>query len=248
MSDERMPVTTDLPAYRIAAAELPLSTRLAEEPTGAIVVVPGEGDWIAAATEAAAAGAGAVVVAEPQATPATEASDVDLPVLIDRRLLPEALRAAVDARDAVAPRAIVIEAAASPRGLRAVLRDAVGWARALGGPVVPGNAVSTDAFVLAHGTAGGVPMTISVTVLADDQASRVRAIAIGTATTEVVVDPFAGTEYVETATADGRTVLPTRFESTARATLRRALVADARCADLDELRADTRVAAAFLEA
>jgi hypothetical protein len=167
---------------------------------------------------------------------------------VERRLLPDALRVAVDHLEGAGPRAIVVEAAAAAADLRPVLRDAVGWARVLGGPVVPGAAASTDAFVLAHGTAGGVPVTISVTVLADGQGSRVRATAIGASTTEVVVDPLAGTEWVQTATTDGLRILPARFESTARATLRRALAADGRCADLDELRADATVADAFLGA
>jgi hypothetical protein len=249
MSDERMPVVvTDLAEYRVATAELPLSTRLTEDREGAVVVVPGDGDWSAAVTEAASAGAQAVVVVEPQASPPAGGGDGDVPVVVERRLLPDALRVAVDHLETAGPRAIVVEAAAAAADLRPVLRDAVGWARVLGGPIVPGAAASTDAFVLAHGTAGGVPVTISVTVLADGQGSRVRATAIGALTTEVVVDPLAGTEWVQTASTEGLRILPARFESTARATLRRALAADGRCADLDELRADATVADAFLGA
>lgn len=247
MSDERVPVVVGPAGYRNAVSELPVSARLAEDRTGAIVVVAGEGDWGAAMTEAAEAGARAVIVADPDPSWA-EPLEAGIPVLVERPLLPESLRRAIEAPGRVAPRLIVIEAAAAPDGVQAALRDAVGWARVLGGRVEPGAATRTGAFLVATGTAGAVPVSITVTVLAEGHASHLRVMAIGSTTTELVIDPFAGVEHVEHATAEGRVAPPERFESAARAVLRRALSADRGSADLQDLRSDEVVAAALFGA
>jgi len=245
MSDERVPVVVGSARYRNAVAELPVSTRLAEDRAGAIVVVAGEGDWGAAVAEAAAAGARAVIVADPDPSRA-EALEAGIPVLVERPLLPDALRLAIDAPGGVVPRLIVIEAAAAPDGVHAALRDAVGWARVLGGRVEPGAATRTGAFLVATGTAGAVPVSITVTVLAEGHASHLRVTAIGSTTTELAIDPFAGVEQVEHTTADGRVALPARFESAARVVLRRAVSADQGSVDLQDLLSDEIVAAAIL--
>jgi len=247
MSDERVPVVVGPASYRNAVAELPVSTRLAEDRAGAIVVVAGEGDWCVAVTEATEAGARAVIIADPDPSSA-KALEIGIPVLVERPLLPESLRLAIDAPGRAAPHLIVIEAAAAPEGVHAALRDAVGWARVFGGRVEPGAATRTRAFLIATGTAGEVPVSINITVLAEGHSSHLRVTAIGSTTTDLVIDPFAGLEHVEHATADGRVALPQRFESAARAVLRRAVSADQGSADLQDLLSDEVVAAVLLGA
>src|SRR5687768_17419896 len=59
-------------AYGAAVAELPLRTRLTGDAAGAIVVVPGGGNWCDGVRSAAAAGALAVIVVHPGVLPSAD--------------------------------------------------------------------------------------------------------------------------------------------------------------------------------
>ena len=61
-------VHTDLEAYRIAIAELPLRAFAVDDPAASVAVVSGEGEWWRSATDAIA-DAAAVVVARPGRAP-----------------------------------------------------------------------------------------------------------------------------------------------------------------------------------
>lgn len=237
-------VRTEHPGYRVAVAELPSSTRLVDEPHGAIVVL--------------GAGAEAVAAAEPDAVPAafviadpTGAFDLTprpgIPLVVDRaRLHPDVV---VDA--GVHPDAALFtaECAAPAADIAATVRDAIGWLRVLSGERLELDAVhATGHGAIALLRAGERAATLSATLLAEPSAGvRLRALAIGVERVEVTIDA-AGAASVVRASDAGSLTKPARYESRRRAALRRAIDAidSGDPGDLDVWRHDEALAVAIL--
>jgi hypothetical protein len=243
-------VHTTLAAYRAAIAELPLRTRLGDSPAGAIVVVPGDAGWVDAVLAAAEAGAAAVVVADPALAPAADvrelADRMTVPVVVERALLrpdvADAARAARADSGAVAhPRAVVLDGAAPEALLGVVTRDAIGWGRVLAGQTP--SPTAGDGLLALLETPAGTPVTLCLVTTRRPGRGWVRAQVLDEVTTEVSIE---GRESrVVTATASGRLTAPTRFESSERLALRRAvdaMDAGGRPDDLAVLAVDTDVA------
>lgn len=234
-------------AYRAAIAELPLRTTLVARAAGAVVVVPGEAGWVDAGIAAASAGAVAIVVADPVFTPAADVrrlAEAGIPVVVERTMLradvvEDARRTWVGGTGWTAPRAAVVDGGAPPAQLPVVVRDALGWLRVLSGDRLSLVAVRGGLALLETGA--GIASTLSV-VATERPRGWIKALALGEIVTEVDVDS-RGTRLV-TATAAGRLVAPTRFESSERLAVRRALAAveaGERPEDLVDLAADAEL-------
>ncbi|MFF2028774.1 hypothetical protein [Arthrobacter sp. NPDC058192] len=246
-------VFTALPSYVGAVAELPLSAVLTADVSGAVVVVPGSGDWWQALLSARAGGAAAVVIADPEVLPQETIGSgswpADVPVIVERpRLRPDAVAEAIRARGGSPARIVTVECFAAVASLDAVIRDGVGWARSL----LPGSltlrsgvaaAQSRIALLDSAGAAGGsIPTTLAGTVAGGlHPGGLLRLLALGEVRTELTVDQPAGLTRLETSTEDGALRAPERYESSARLALRRALVACSsgeHVTDLEELLED----------
>ena len=134
---KRVSVFTDLPGYRAAVASLPVSTVAADAAAGAVVVLSGETGWWDGVLAAQADGAAAVVVAAPRAAPSEEIRDLldsaVIPVLLERpRLRPDVVQQLVDALAVTSPGVVTVECSAVASEVAAVVRDALGWASAIG--------------------------------------------------------------------------------------------------------------------
>lgn len=233
-------VRTDDLDWRSAVAELPASTRLAEEAEGSIVVVSGTADPGLLEKPAV------VLLADP-VLPAGAVPSAGAPVVVDRAWL----RADLVADAGAHPDALLLSAeCAAPHGLvGTAVRDAIGWLRVLaGGPLALDAAHATASGAIALLRAGDRAATLCVTVLADPAArSHLRALAVGVERVEVTTDD-AGAASVSVSSPAGELALPTRFESRQRVALRRALQAASQgsTADLEELRHDEELAADVL--
>ncbi|MEU1971455.1 hypothetical protein ABZ477_07355 [Microbacterium sp. NPDC019599] len=247
------PVRTDLDAYRVAIAELPLRAAASRDTGGAVVALSGDGEWWGQAADAIARGAAAVVVAHPAAAPASEidalASRADgVPIVLDRPLLRTDVAASVTATLPAlhAPAVLAIECHAPDGALPPALRDAIGWARILGrAPLTCRTAESWSGRSLALlETAGHEPVSIiAATQPGAPPLGRLRITAL--AETLVEIDDDADLSVTMTDAAGRRTWAP-RFEGPERLALRRAIeAADARrrTPDLGDLRHDAAVAA-----
>ena len=152
------PVVAELPDYVVAIAGLPLSTERVDRAAGAIVVVDGATRWWDAATLAVEAGAAVVLVAEPREVPlgpvarlAQVAAQSGVTILVHRARLREDLVAvALEQRAGRVPRVVVAECRAAAGDLPAMVRDAIGWTRALAGERLT---VAAASFGRASGTA-----------------------------------------------------------------------------------------------
>lgn len=226
-----VPVITDLPAYRVAVAGLPLRAEHAEAPGGAIVVVDGRAAWWDAAARAVGVGASAVIVAEPREVPLQAVGELAaqgrVPVIVQRSRLREDLVAmAVEHRDGARPRVIVAECRATAVELPAMIRDAVGWMRALAGAEFD---VATSSVGPLGGTAlirardGARVVGSMILTVTRPEGTLLRVQALGETTTEVELDDPAGRSELATSTIRGRLVAPARFEAAERAALRRAI-------------------------
>jgi len=233
--------------YHAAVAELPLSTLAADRAAGAIVVTAGTDGWMDAALAASAAGAAAVLVADPAFVPGADLRGLEqrlgIPVIIERPLLrPDVARDAADGRAGASPRVLVADGGASEMRLRSVTRDAVGWLRVLAGDGLTVAASSSEGSLALLQTDAGIAAALSVTVTARPGPGWIRTQALGETITDVEVDGSAA--RVTTATGAGRLTSPIRFESSERLALRRAvsaLTAPDRPDDLRELLADTEL-------
>lgn len=229
-----IPVVTDLPAYRVASAELSSSTRVLggsdPEPVGAVVVVAGMGAWVAEARRAAVAGAAAIVVAQPGGVTRAELDELAaaaVPLVLERaRLRTDALGA-----DAVVPAARyrTAEVAAAPKALRPAVRDAIGWLRTLsGGALTLTDVAWTATGVLARLVAdrdGRQALLTGSTLVGTAAGSRIRVHSVGDDRLEVTVDEAAGVRIVEAGSAAGTLRMPRVHEASARVALRRAVAA-----------------------
>lgn len=243
-----------LPSYVAAVAELSVSAALTDDVSGAVVIVPGSGDWWQAMLAARAGGAAAVVVADPHVLPREALTPrpwpSGLPVIVERpRLRPDVVADAVRARRGSPARMVTVECAAPAAGLDAVIRDGFGWVRSLvQGPLTlrSGAAVAQARIALldAAGPAGrSIPATLAGTATGGRHAGGLlQLLALGEVRTEVTVDQPAGLTRLETSTGDGTMRAPERYESSARLALRRALSACSSghpVTDLDELLEDS---------
>ncbi len=265
----QVPVYAKLPAYSAAVAELPLSALLTDDRNGAVVVVPGSGEWWSAMLDARAHGAAAVVLADPGVLPwgADEAFrwPGDIPVIVERpRLRPDVVADALKARRGSQPRLVTVEGAAPAAARGGVILDGFGWARSLaGGPLtLRGSIATAQARIALLGSGdpaetsgpGGRPVaaTLAFSSLGGLQSGGLlQVLALGEVRTEVTVDQPAGLSRVETCTEDGACRAPERYESSARLALRRtieACLAGKPVTDLDELAQDMALARALLDA
>ncbi|MGW4931034.1 hypothetical protein ACWEOH_18015 [Agromyces sp. NPDC004153] len=253
------PVVASLDAYRVAVSGLPMRARhasRAETEAGAIVVVDGITGWWDAAAAAVDAGALAVLVSEPRAVPVDRVRGLletsTAPIVVHRaRLRLDLVDQAVAARDGAPARIVVAEARGSTDGLNAIVRDAVGWIRALGGARIE---VASAAATARGGTgllrSHDARVVGSIILAASEpRGELLRVRALGETATEVEIDGAMGRWEVATSTAEGRTIAPTRFEEGERAALRRAVDAVASGAthlpDLEDLLHDAAAATAL---
>ena len=221
-------VCNDL-AYGAAVAELPQRTRRTRDAPAAIVVVSGNGNWCDGVRSAAAGGALAVIVSHPGVVPgadirALSGAVADLPVVLER------LHFRQDAAfDAVAGRAepdsgdvrlVAVDGAAVAAQVGTVLRDAIAWARVLTGGTLGRHAASGALALLNDSGPKGVVAALNV-VEVDAGDSWIRGHALGETRTEVEVTTER--TVVSTAGQQGSAVAPTRFETSQRLALRRAL-------------------------
>lgn len=241
-------VWTELVAYRTAVAELPLHALLADDPAGALAVVDGGGPGYAA-DAAGIADAGVVVLADP--VPGRASEDWSgRRVIVDRALLrPDVVADAVT----TGAGSFSAECSGPRRGLPIVVRDAVGWLRALSGSELVLEAVHASAHgalaLLRPSGREGVA-TLIVTLRADDSAEpRLRALALGPERTEVTVDG-RGEASIVRHDESGAHHRPARYESRRRVALRRAIqaVAGREFDDLAELHHDDALAAVIVAA
>lgn len=255
-------VVTALSSYVAAVAELPLSAALADDVDdvdGAVVVVPGSGDWWNGMMAAREGGAAAVVIADPRVFP-TEALTPDawpggIPVVVERpRLRPDVVADAVRARRGSPARIVTVECAAPAVVIEAAICDGLGWARSLvHGPLTLRTSAATAhggiALLDSGGSAGGqISITLATTTAATvgprvgrGAGCLLQVLALGEVRTELKVDQPASLMRLETSDRDGALRAPERYESSARLALRRALEACAsgeHAADLDELLED----------
>lgn len=247
-------VFTDLEAYRVAAAELPESVRLADEPTGAVVVLGGE-RWADAAERAIRAGAAAIVVRRPgpvHAETLGRLSEAGIPIVLERPLArADAVAAARATLDDIAPfAAVVVECHAPADALGDALRDAVAWTRILLGEEVGIASASFDGGggVALLGTSSGVSASLLAAVSPGaPPRGRLRATGLGVTLVEVEVDEHR--RRVAVSDALSQRILPPHFEAPERVALRRAaaaaVAAGERLADLEEFAHDEAVVAAL---
>ncbi|MGF9647676.1 hypothetical protein AAIH32_06865 [Pseudarthrobacter oxydans] len=254
-------VFTALPAYTAAVAELPVSAALAKDMRGAVVVVPGAGNWWQGMLAARAGGASAVVLADPAVLPRgaveSERWPGDIPVIIERpRLRPDVVANAVRARRGSAARLVTVECAGPAAGLDGVILDGFGWARSLAGASLTlraGIAAPQGRIALLDSEgACSAPATLSATAIGGLRAGGLlQVLALGEVRTEVTVDQPAGLTRVETVTEEGTLRAPARYESSARLALRRAIdacLSNEPAADLEELLQDMALAWALRDA
>lgn len=224
-------VFSDLAAYRIAVAGLPLAARHTRDAAEAIVVVDGSGAWWEAATDAARAGAPAVLIAEPRDVPLAEAhalAHLSVPILVHRsRLRPDLVSMALEHRAGVQPRVVVAECRAASSELVPMVRDAAGWMRALAGAtfVVACPAGRDGGTSLLR--AGAEPRAVGsvIATVTRPEGSLLRVTALGEVTSEIEIDEPAGLSELSTSTREGRQVAPSRFEAGERVAVRRAVEA-----------------------
>ncbi|MFE1665127.1 hypothetical protein [Microbacterium sp. P02] len=267
MTPGRTPATvrTDRGDYRAALAELTNAAVRTDSPSGAIVVVDGTGRWTERALSAATSGAAALVIAEPAPVPAAALDDLraqvgGLPVIVSRSALrPDVIEDALRGRsDAGALDILLVDAMCTVTTRPDVVRDAIGWMRAVGGGGVRmlSSAVQRGS-VLAHlesvpPSGRALPCSLSLAVAAGGwRGSLLRVSGLGAVRTEVLIDSEARIRTVDTLDERGSLRAPDRFEETARGALRRALdvlAGDSSATDLADLAADARVADAVLQA
>jgi hypothetical protein len=261
--DRTMRVFAELPTYSAAVAGLPLSAAITDHRRGAVVVVPGSGDWWIAMLEAMAAGAAAVVLTDPAVLQRGVVEAVpwpgDIPVIVDRpRLRPDVVADALLARRGSPPRLVTVECAAPAAALDGVILDGFGWARSLtGAPLALHASIATVQGRIAllesrDSGDGSVPATVMATPVGGvHPGGLLQVLALGEVRTEVTLDQAARLARVETFTEEGALRAPERFASSERLALRRAIdacLSDGPTADLDELLQDMALARSLLDA
>ena len=251
-----IPVFSDLLAYRVAVAALPKSAHLASHPAGAVVVVDGSTRWEEAAADAVAAGASAVVVAEPphvpHERPAQAVERVPVPIIVARsRLRHDVVSLAMEHRAEVRPRIVTAECRSTLDAVPGMVRDAVGWIRelAMGSLGVATSAVGAGGGTALLKAANGRPAGSMIVTVTRPEGTLLRVTALGETTTEMELDEPMGSFELVTSTSGGRLLAPAGYETGERVALRRALDAVAartRPSDLANVMHDDGVARAIL--
>ena len=240
-------VHSGLGTYRVAAAELPASARIADRsrpghrgrerravrggmpPSAPSRRVRPEWSWRAPPRRPAAR------------CRALESAAAARPLIIERPLLRADVACAAIAAGLPAPTALVVECHAPAASLPAALSDALGWARLLGGgPLTLSSAQAgrTRGVALLE-TAEGLPVSLVFAAQPGSPAlGRLRLTALGTTLLEIDGDE---TElHLSMTDAASRRTAPARFERPERLALRRAIAAvvgGERPSDLDRPRA-----------
>lgn len=246
-------VCASIGAYRIAAAELPLSTRLTAEVADAIVVIGGDRRWERSAHAAFDDGAAAVIVSDPSAVDDDECRRLEevadgRPIIVDRPLLRTDLARTASVAG-TPPHYVAVDLAVASARRALVIREAAGWMRVLVGgrydvQRVDSTAFSRLALVQREDTTVTGVLT-ATTIDGADEGAWIRAVSVAETRVEVVIDEAGARKSVEIATADGVRRAAPNFEANERLTLRRALDAVATvqtATDLAELRSDAAVA------
>lgn len=237
-------------AYRVAVAELPLSTRLVGVAEDAIVVVSGSAGWLDAAMKAAAEGAAAVVVTDPSFVSAADLHDLrsslDVPVILERPLLRSDLaHAALEARAGAMPQVLAADGGAPGARVACVVRDAAGWLRVFAeGELAVADGGGSLSILEAS---GGVAATLSIVETARAGRGWIHVQVLGETVSDVEVEGHSA--RISTSTRTGKLIAPTLFESGERLALRRAveaLRAPEHPSDLHDLIADTAIAEELL--
>ncbi|MFF2840819.1 hypothetical protein [Paenarthrobacter sp. NPDC057981] len=251
-----VPVFATTAGYRAAVAELPMGARQTEAARGAVVVVPGEGQWWTALLEAEANGAVAAVVGNPQRVPAEAVATLrgllSIPVVVERPFArQDDVAAAASARAGSPATLVTIECAAAPGGLASPLRDGLRWATTLaGGPLERIGSGGGMALLKATPPSGHLPVTVLTTRWSQEAAApMLRVAALGEVRSVVESDAAGQGVRFTTASADGSTTSAVRYEGSARLALRRALEAVAAACplpDLTELLEDQEILAELL--
>ncbi|WP_194421258.1 hypothetical protein [Microbacterium abyssi] len=250
-------VCTSVPAYRVAAVELPLSVRLVASAERAIVVVPGDRRWAQTACAVLEDGAAAVVIADPDAVDIDECIRLQeaadgRPIVIDRPMLRADLVEVASAHISP-PNYAAVDVAAVAGCRSAGIRDAAGWMRVLlGGPceVLEVDRTGSAVLALLQRANGMVPGALTATTITGaDEGPWIRAVAVAPTRVEVVIDEADAQASVDVATREGVLRAPRLFETHQRVSLRRAVHALSTAAqpvtDLADLRADDAVAEAL---
>lgn len=249
-------VLTDHAAYRAAIAELPTRTRPTADAHGAVVVIDGEAPrWPGVAVEALRAGAAALVVREPRNVDGDDLDHLERvagprPVVMSRAALRADVVTDVRALGGPPPAAGVAEVVGPASAVPRLVRDGVGWLRALGGGPVEFVAAFGDAESVIAGlrAPGGVRHSL-VGAVGETVVPRLRVAGLGDRRVEVVVDEAARTTRLTSTDDTGDHASPRRLEALERVALRRALealAADVRLDDLAEWRADDALAMQIL--
>ncbi|MGL4254977.1 MAG: hypothetical protein ACRCSL_01510 [Microbacterium sp.] len=247
-----VPLWTEDPGFRAAAAQLADRVRPVEEPRGAVCVVAADGPL--ARAEAAAAGGASAIILTGADIGARAVIDVvagsGVPVVVHRPRLraDEAGDAAIDPEQV---RLVVADAHSGPAEFRSATVDAIGWIRVLtGGPVVLRAASrSSSGAVAALEGPRGTPVSLMSTRLEVPARAAIRLRAVAPTAVEVDIDDSAGVRGIRFHSHDGELTRPARWESASRLTLRRALdaIAGHALTDLADLDHDRGVAEALLD-
>lgn len=203
-----------------AVAELPLSARRAKGPADAVAVV----DSVPGAPAALASGALGVVLVSPMTVRLEGVSELlaasaGSPVIV--------LRSRLAAIPRVTAAAFVAECSAPAAQLEAVLRDALGWMRGLGGELqLDTAAVSEGAAIALLHNGAGIPSIVTARTLSGVPGGGViRVVALASERCEVEVDEPAGVFRVVIEREGESATRGPGFESHARQALRRIISA-----------------------
>ncbi len=246
-----IPVRVDAGAihYEVAVHELPVSSGLAADGAGVVVVVGGSGPAPSVPIEQSARVV--LVAGDPDASVADLGRiGRSVPVILERpRLRRDLVDDALAGRGHTRPALVSLECAAPPELMRSAVRDAVGWGRVLTGRLTLASRSGGSAgwSALLEGP-DGIPVLLRGTVSRVPE-PWIRVLAVGEVTTEVLLDP-ARRQSVTTLTRNGRTIAPARYETAERLALRRALQVAAGSPDPDDLaalQADTVLAEQVLD-
>lgn len=216
-------------AFAIAIDALPERTRAAASPGGAVALVGGAQWWPAArrARDEGAIGLVLTDLAEVDLDQLAGLAAVPVPVVIDRALLrTDLVDQAVTARGGSTGRLVNIDVSASAATMHEALRDAVGWARELCGPLRT-TAVSwagSSGVVLLETRDAALPVALTLSTMRPEGRWPVLQVSVlGETRTSVLLDPAAARACVTTTTAESERLAPALREARERVVIRRIL-------------------------
>lgn len=215
--------------FAVAVAALPERTVAASGPNGAVAVVGGV-QWWTAARRALDEGAIGLILTNLSVIATDDLGElaaVPVPVVIDRALLrADLVDQAVAARAGSPARLVNVDVSASARAMPEALRDAVGWAREVCGPlrVAAGSWTGRNGVVLLETRDAGCPVALTLSAMRPEGRWPVLHVSVlGETRTEVLLDPAAARARVSTTTAEGELAAPALREARQRHAVRRLL-------------------------